>query len=151
MKNQKLTPAALGGKQFTWVMQEPVWQERLVCFVCYSCIVSNSCDYIYIYNYIYIYIYSFLITSTTTMQLLFLVIAECKNLLLIITFKWYLNVVELSQWLSCISKVIQNCQAIAKQHRQRIMHVETHSNDIDDSQLSNTHLQEITHNNALRK
>ena len=33
MKNQKLTTAALGGKQFRWAMQEPVWQERSVCFV----------------------------------------------------------------------------------------------------------------------
>ena len=33
MKNQKLTPAALRGKQFRWAMQESVWQEIAVCFV----------------------------------------------------------------------------------------------------------------------
>ena len=32
-KNQQLTPAALGGKQFRWAMHKPVWHERLVCFV----------------------------------------------------------------------------------------------------------------------
>ena len=29
----ELTLAALGGKQFRWAMQEPVWQETSVCFV----------------------------------------------------------------------------------------------------------------------
>ena len=58
MKNQKLTPAALRGKKFRWAMQEPVRQERLVCFVCalFVCVMFIIYAIIYIYIYIYIYI-----------------------------------------------------------------------------------------------
>ena len=36
-KNQYLTPAALGGKEFRWAMHEPMWQVRAVfLFLCYS-------------------------------------------------------------------------------------------------------------------
>ena len=57
MKNQKLTPAALGGKQFRWAMQEPVWQERSVCFVSVLFFVA--------FYAVLSFFYSILITITT--------------------------------------------------------------------------------------
>ena len=43
LKNQKLTPAALGGKQCRWAMHKPVWQERSVCFVSVLCFCGILC------------------------------------------------------------------------------------------------------------
>ena len=57
MKNQKLTPAALEGKQFRWTMQEPVWQERLVFCLLFLCVMFLIHAIIYIYIYIYYFFY----------------------------------------------------------------------------------------------
>ena len=55
MKNQKLTPAALAGMQFRWAVQDLVWKEMSVCFVCVLFFYVMFIIY-YIYLYIYIYI-----------------------------------------------------------------------------------------------
>ena len=60
MRNQKLTPAALGGKQFeighagSCVIRKVSVFCLCVILVCY---VYNLCFYLYIYIYIYIYLY----------------------------------------------------------------------------------------------
>ena len=66
IKNQKLTFAALGGKQFRWAMQQPVWQKRSVFCLCYSLwyfMLSYTTVYINCHS-----IYSILIAITTKMM-----------------------------------------------------------------------------------